>query len=64
MLVLSRKVGERVVIRGVGTVTVLRCSSEQTVRLGFDMPKAFDIYREELETDANPEAEGTPVPSQ
>jgi len=47
MLVLSRRVGERVVIDGGIVVTLVRVANKQ-VRLAFDAPPEVAIYREEL----------------
>jgi carbon storage regulator len=47
MLVLSRKVGERVVIDGGIVVTVVRVQNNQ-VRLAFEAPPDVGIYREEI----------------
>ena len=53
MLVLSRRVGEKVVIDGNITVTVLEFSGSR-VRLGFDAPQDVLIRRNEIVFDANP----------
>ena len=50
MLVLSRKVGERVVIGDRITVTVLEVKGRQ-VRLGFEAPPDVQIWRGELAFD-------------
>src|SRR4051794_8645712 len=47
MLVLSRKVGERVVIDGGIVVTLVRIDGNQ-VRLAFEAPREVGIYREEV----------------
>jgi len=47
MLVLSRKVGERVVIGDQIVVTVLEVKGRQ-VRLGFEAPPDIQIWRGEL----------------
>ena len=47
MLVLSRKVGERVVI-GDGITLVVVASNGRKVRLGFEAPDEVTIRREEL----------------
>jgi carbon storage regulator len=47
MLVLSRKVGERVVIGGGVVVTVVALRGAR-VRLGIEAPVALDIGRDEL----------------
>ena len=48
MLVLSRKIGERVVIGDQIVVTVLEVKGRQ-VRLGFEAPNNVQIWRGELE---------------
>ena len=55
MLVLSRKVGERVVIGDRITVTVLEVKGRQ-VRLGFEAPPDVQIWRGELAFDREPAA--------
>ena len=47
MLVLSRRRGERVVIDGNITVTVVEIRGSQ-IRLGFDAPAEIDIRRNEV----------------
>jgi len=47
MLILSRKVGERIVIAGNIVVTVLEVQGKR-VRLGIDAPAGISIRREEL----------------
>ncbi|SMF67217.1 carbon storage regulator, CsrA [Paenibacillus uliginis N3/975] len=47
MLVLSRKVGESIVIQDQIEVTVLSVEGE-TVRIGVKAPKQVDIFREEV----------------
>jgi carbon storage regulator len=47
MLVLSRKSGEKVVIGGSITITVLRVSSG-SIRLGLEAPDHVEIVRGEL----------------
>ena len=48
MLVLSRKIGERIVLPGCGvTVTVLESRGNQ-VRLGITAPAGVAVHREEL----------------
>ncbi len=47
MLVLTRKLGESVVIGNEIRVTVIECSSG-IVRLGFEAPPDVSIYRAEL----------------
>jgi carbon storage regulator len=47
MLILTRRVGERVVIGDDVLVTVMEVSG-QTVRLGIAAPQGLPIYREEI----------------
>ena len=47
MLILTRRVGESVVIEGGVTVTVLGVKGNQ-VRLGVDAPKDVAVHREEI----------------
>lgn len=47
MLVLTRKLGESIVIDGNITFTVVEIKGK-AVRLGIDAPKAVRIHREEL----------------
>ena len=47
MLILTRRVGESVVIGTEVTVTVLRVKGNQ-VRLGVDAPKSVSVQREEI----------------
>jgi carbon storage regulator len=49
MLVLSRKIGESIVIGGGITVTVLRMKGN-VVQVGIDAPKEISIHRTELRT--------------
>lgn len=51
MLVLSRKVGERILIGENIAVTVVRISNG-TVRVGIEAPMDLPIVREELKTDS------------
>jgi carbon storage regulator len=48
MLVLSRKVGERIQIGDQITVTVVRINGPNGVRLGIDAPPEMAVVREEL----------------
>ena len=50
MLVLSRKVGERILIGDHVTVTVVRITGGG-VRLGIEAPSEMAVIREELQTD-------------
>ena len=47
MLVLTRKIGEKVMIRDEVTVTILGLFGNH-VRLGINAPKAVEIHREEI----------------
>jgi carbon storage regulator len=57
MLVLSRKVGERILIGDNVCVTVVRLSGG-VVRLGIDAPREMAVVRDELRRD------GAPVPDE
>lgn len=48
MLVLSRRIGERIVIGDNVTVTVIDIRGNNVVRLGIDAPLTTKIMREEL----------------
>jgi carbon storage regulator len=50
MLVLTRKVGEQIIINDNIVVTLLECRPGQ-VRLGFEAPPAVEILRSELRSD-------------
>jgi len=52
VLVLSRKVGESILIGSDVTVTVVDFRGDQ-VRLGVDAPKSVQIYREEIFTEVS-----------
>ncbi len=47
MLVLSRKLGEKIVINGNIIVTVVKIDRNQ-VRIGVEAPKDVPVYREEI----------------
>lgn len=47
MLVLSRKLGERIVINGNIVVTIVKVDRNQ-VRVGIEAPKDVPVYREEI----------------
>ena len=51
MLVLSRKVGEKILIGDQIAVTVVRVA-QGTVRIGVEAPKHLPIVREELQAEA------------
>jgi carbon storage regulator len=59
MLVLSRKIGEQVIINDDIVVTVVSVKGNQ-VRLGFTAPMAVSICREELRTNSA-QLEGRPT---
>ena len=52
MLVLSRKLGEKIVIGGDIVVTIVKIDNNQ-VRLGIEAPKEVSIYREEISPSGN-----------
>ena len=47
MLVLTRRVGEKIIIGNDITITVIKLSNG-IVRLGFEAPKECSIYRKEI----------------
>lgn len=51
MLVLSRKLGERIVIDGNIVITIVKVDRNQ-VRIGIDAPKDVPVYREEIAPEA------------
>jgi carbon storage regulator len=64
MLILTRRVGESVVIDGGITITVLSVKGNQ-VRLGVNAPKHVSVHREEIQERirAGVEAADTPSPT-
>ena len=52
MLILSRRVGEKIVIGDNIHVTVLAIRGNQ-IRLGFSAPDSVSIYREEISANAH-----------
>ena len=60
MLVLSRKVGQRILIGDQVTITVVRVS-QGTVRIGVEAPTELPIVREEIKLDMEPAFEGEVV---
>jgi carbon storage regulator len=60
MLVLSRKIGEKVVIGGAITITIVRASSGRT-RLGVEAPPDVAILRAELAGTEDARQPGRPV---
>jgi carbon storage regulator len=61
MLVLSRKVGERILIGDQIAITVVRINAT-TVRLGIDAPSKLIVVREEL-AEGDKESERRTAPS-
>lgn len=47
MLILSRKVGEAIIIGDNVSITVLSCIG-RTIRLGIEAPKEISVHREEI----------------
>lgn len=47
MLVLSRKIGEKIIINDEIEIVVID-SNQSTVKLGINAPKSVSVYREEL----------------
>jgi len=60
MLVISRKIGESLVIDGDITVTVVKVAGGG-VRLGIDAPSGYVIIRNELQDPTIDEAESPPA---
>jgi len=55
MLVLSRRIGQRIKIGNEIVITIVRCGAD-VVRVGVDAPKRLAVLREELlEREAEPE---------
>ena len=52
MLVLSRKVGERILIGDKIAVTIVRIG-QGGVRIGIEAPEDYEVIREELKREAN-----------
>ena len=59
MLVLTRKLGERIVIGDNIVLTVVKIDNGK-VRLGIDAPKAISVYREELLKPVTDQSVATP----
>lgn len=55
MLVLSRKLGEKIVINNEVTLTVVEIVAGR-VRLGIDAPRSVPVYRAELLPQRRPDA--------
>ena len=62
MLVLSRKVGERICI-GNGIVITLVATSGDRARIGIDAPVEIAVDREEIRRRKNSEATPLPLPA-
>ncbi|MFO0961004.1 MAG: carbon storage regulator CsrA [Isosphaeraceae bacterium] len=56
MLVLTRKLNEKIVINGNIVITVVRIDKNQ-VRIGIEAPNSVPVYREELVKNSRTEAE-------
>lgn len=63
MLVITRKIGESLVIGGDITVTVVKVAGGG-VRLGIQAPSGYVIVRNELQDAVNREPETPPSPSE
>ena len=61
MLILTRRVGETVMIGNDVTVTVLGVKGNQ-VRVGINAPKNVAVHREEIYERIKREQQGDPVP--
>ncbi len=57
MLVLSRKVGERVLVGGSVIVTIVGIQG-RNVKIGIKAPAEVGVFREELVTDSQPRLGG------
>ena len=62
MLVLSRKVGERILIGDKIAVTVVRIG-QGGVRLGIDAPNDLEVIREELRLEGQVRQQATDTPT-
>ena len=56
MLVLSRKLGEKIVIGDNIVITVVKIDRNQ-IRIGIEAPQDIPVYREEIAPDATVKAE-------
>jgi carbon storage regulator (csrA) len=63
MLILTRRVGETLMIGDEVTVTVLGVKGNQ-VRIGINAPKTVAVHREEIYQRIKGENEGSPVPDE
>jgi carbon storage regulator CsrA len=67
MLVLSRKLGQRIFVPQLRMIVTVVALTEGKVRLGFSAPPEVEIYREEVANQKSASEpcgprEGTPVP--
>lgn len=62
MLVLTRKLGQSIVIGDEVEVVVLEVRGEQ-VRIGIKAPKTVSVHRKEIYEQVNPEGEAQPEPA-
>ena len=60
MLVLSRKLGEKIIIGENIVVTIVKIDRNQ-IRLGIEAPSDISVYREEIAPVVEPAYEPTPV---
>jgi carbon storage regulator len=63
VLVLSRKIGERIVVPDCGLSVTIVSVKGNTVRVGIEAPAEIGVYREELLSHAGPAGEGIPLKS-
>jgi carbon storage regulator len=64
VLVLSRKIGERIVVPDCGLSVTIVSVKGNTVRVGIEAPAELGVYREELlVSDVGPVREGVPLKS-
>lgn len=61
MLVLSRKVGQKILIGDRIAVTVVRVA-QGTVRIGVDAPEEYSIVREEIRVESETAPRVAPMP--
>jgi len=64
VLVLSRKIGERIIVPDCGLSITIVSVKGNTVRVGIEAPADIGVYREELLVSyAGPAREGVPLKS-
>lgn len=63
MLILTRRIGESLIIGDQITVTVLNIKGNQ-VRLGIDAPKDISVHREEVYQRIQEEKQKQPLPTE